>query len=192
MRAAASERSLDFDVGLLRVGVLQVLVHRRDRHEGGRGQAVGQDVRKHRGAGLRRQNAGHLRLAELRDVGRVPRRQQGVGHGAQRHPIEEDAGPAAHEEVLRRRRRPDEARTRRHVVGVGVDRLEELQVVAKADVERQPRAGAPLVLGVDAEIRVRLVRPRDRRTSARIRCSCRSGSWPATRTCSCRGTCAGR
>ena len=76
-----------------------------------------------------------------------------VGDGAQRHAIEEEAGAAADEQVVRRRGDQAKPDARRHVVRVGVDRLEELQVVAKAEVQRQARAGAPLVLRVDADVR---------------------------------------
>ena len=46
--------------------------------------------------------------------------------------------------------------TRRDVVGVGVDRLEELQIVAKAEIQCQPRADLPFVLCVDADVGIGL------------------------------------
>ena len=59
---------------------------------------------------------------------------------------------------MRRESNGDQATptTRRDVVGVGVDRLEELQVVAHAEIQRDARADFPLVLHVDAEVRIRL------------------------------------
>ena len=85
----------------------------------------------------------------LLEVGRVSRRQQRVRERAKRHAVEEQPGAAAHHGAPRFERRPGESQARRHVVRVGVDRFEELQVVAQAHVERQIRAGFPLVLRVN-------------------------------------------
>ena len=74
---APAQRVLEFEVGLLRIRVLQVLVHRLDRDERGRRQTVGQDVWKHRCSTLRRKDAGDLRLAFL--GGRPGARPEGMG-----------------------------------------------------------------------------------------------------------------
>ncbi len=108
--AAPAERLLDLDIGLRRIGVLQALVHRRDRDERRRRQAIRQDVGKHRRTSLRREDPGHLWLAQLTDVGGVARREQRVGGRPHRHAIEEHAGAAADDEGLRGGRRPDDAR----------------------------------------------------------------------------------
>ena len=99
------------------------------------GIAAGRMFGKHRRAGLRRRQADRV-LAQRGDVGGVAGRHQRVGERAQRHAIVEEPGAAAHDRAARIRRRPREADARRHVVGVGVDGLEPLQVVAHAGVER--------------------------------------------------------
>ena len=60
-------------------------------------------------------------------------------------------------------------------------------------VERDVGRDFPLVLHVDAEIRVGLRQLGDAEGLRRIRrcCRCRRGSWRATRTCSCRAPTAG-
>ena len=90
------------DVGLLGIGILQVPVHRLDRHESRRRQPVGENVRKRRRPGLRRENAGHLRLAQPGEIGRISCGEQRVGRRAERDAIEEHAGAAPNDEVRRR------------------------------------------------------------------------------------------
>ncbi len=114
-----------------------------------------QDVREHGRAGLRGRQA-DVGLAKLGQVGGVARRQQRVGERAQRHAIVEEARAAAHHRVARRARRPREAEPRRHVVRVRGHGVEVLQVVAQAEVERQPVADLPLVLRVAADVGVAL------------------------------------
>ena len=95
----------------------------------------------------------------------LPADRMRVGYGPERHTIEEEPCAPADHEILRVRGRPRESHSGRHVVGVGVDGVQELQVVAKAEIEREARRDTPLVLHVHADIRVRL---RDDRIAERL------------------------
>ena len=80
---------------------------------------------------------------------------------------------------MRREANGDQAKpgARRDVVGIGGDGLQKLQIVADAQVQRQARADLPLILRVEADIRIGL---RDdgiaeglRETRSCCRCRCR-------------------
>ena len=155
-RAARAERSLHLDARLPRVGVLQissivvkstsvVVSIRAGRMFGNAGapSCVGNDSRD-------------ARLMQIVEIGGVPGGEDRVGDRAQGHAIEEQSGAAADDEIVRRRRRPGEADARRQVVRIGVDRLQELQVIAKPEVQRQLDAEPPFVLRVDADVGVGL------------------------------------
>ena len=155
-RSAMPERSFHLHARLLRVRVPQIPVHRREVNERRGQHASRKDVGKRRGAGLRRDNVRNARLMEIARIGRVAGGEDRVGHCAQRHAVEEEPGASTNQPATMRRRRPGDARTRRQVVRVGVDRMEELQVIAKPEVERQARCGAPFVLHIYANVGIRL------------------------------------
>ena len=58
----------------------------------------------------------------------------------QRNPVEKQSGAAAYDGSPRLEGRPRKTDSRRDVVGIGVDRLQELKVVAQAGVQGQFRA----------------------------------------------------
>ena len=153
--AARADLLLDLDAALARVGALQLPVHRRQTWQRAGRYAAREDRGEDRRRGLcGRQADGDL--AQLRYVGRVAGRQQGVGHGAERHAVVEDAGIAANDRAAGSEGRPHHADARRHVVGVGLDGLQPLQVVADAGVQRDARGHLPLVLGVQREVGIGL------------------------------------
>ena len=130
-------------------------VHRReiDQRDGGH------DARKHarepRSAGLRGRQA-HARLPQRGQVGGVAGREQRVGHGPERYAVIEEAACASENRASRVERRPCETQSGRHVVRVGVDGLEELQIVPHAQVQRDGWRNLPFVLHVHTEVRIRL------------------------------------
>src|SRR4029450_11496774 len=90
------------------------------------------------------------------ELGGVASREDRVRDSTQRHAIEEEARTAADDEILRASRRPCEAQTRRDIVRVCADRLQELQVVAKSEVQREARPRTPFVLRVHTAVWIRL------------------------------------
>ena len=117
---------------------------------------AGQNRGKHWSAVLRGNDPRDARLVQPVEVSGVLGRENGVGGGTQRNPIEEEAGIAANDQVVRRQWRPGEADARGQVVRIRVDRLQELKVVAEAQVERQARADPPFVLRVHADVGIGL------------------------------------
>ena len=155
-RAALADLLLDLEAPLFGVGVLHTRVHCReiDQNPGGKSCAR-QNVREHRRSGLGRGQA-HANLACAGQVRRVPARQKRVRERAQRDAVIEQPVAAANHSAPRFERRPGETGARRDVVPVGYDGFQELQIVAHADVQGEPRARLPLILGIETDIRIGL------------------------------------
>ena len=155
-RFVAAKLSLDFKVGLLRIRILHVTVHRGEVEQDARWKCqAAEDIRKFRSARLPGRKA-DADLAEVGDFCRVPGGKQRICQCSQRDAvIEEPIAPADHR-VLRSERRPRQAHTRRNVVRVRHDRFQELQVVADSKTQCQTRSRLPFVLRIKTGIRIGL------------------------------------
>ena len=70
----------------------------------------------------------------------LPAERRAFATRPQRNAVEKHSGAAADDGPPRLERRPRKTQPRRDVVGIGVDRFEELKVVAQAGVQGQFRS----------------------------------------------------
>lgn len=153
-RAVASQRLPQFEVGLIRIGILHIPVDGGEVQHHARRQRT-RDVGKDRSRGL----VGRKGNADLRRSGhrrRVAAREKCIGERPQGDSIIKQPKAATNHRSLRVKWRPGESGARRDVVRVGIDRLQELKVVADSEIQREARAHLPFVLCVNAEIRIGL------------------------------------
>ena len=157
--AGGGELLVDLQTVLIGVRVLHVGIHGADAEaevagQGERGVA-GDDVREDGCVGLaigERERGERVR----RDGGPVAVGLERVGERAQRDAVIEEAKAAANDGAAILEWRVGKAEAGRDVLGVGVDGLEPLQVVANAGVEGELRVDLPLVLRIHAEVGVGL------------------------------------
>jgi len=103
------------------------------------------------------------------DVGGAAAGEERVGQSVQGNAVIEQAEAAADHGAARFERSPGEAEQRRDVVGVGADGLEELKVVADAEIQRKAWPHLPLVLSVEPVVGVALWDDRVAECDAKIR-----------------------
>ena len=154
-RAAPAELLLELDARLTGVRVPHVGIHCGQVRQGNGRHWGAQDIRECGRARLRGRQA-DADLTQAGKVYRISRRQQRVCERAKRHAIVEQSRAPANERASRFGRRPHEPDARRDVVPVGMDRLQELEIVADAGVHRDAGAGFPLVLRVHSNVRIGL------------------------------------
>ncbi len=150
-----AELVFELDACLTRVRVPQVPVHRCQIHQRDRRRDFRERIRKSGCTALARREADDD-LLEILEIGGVFRRKQRVRKGAERHAIVKQPHTCADERSARVEWRPCDACTRRDVIGICFDRLQELEIVPDAEIQRDFGMYLPLVLRVEADVRVRL------------------------------------
>ena len=96
-------------------------------------------------------------LLQIADDRSVARRKQSIGERTQWNAVVEQSVAAAHHRAARGKRRPCKSRPRRNVAGLSRNGLQELQIVAKSEVQRKAARDFVLILRVKAGIRIGLV-----------------------------------